>query len=65
MADPVAHESPTTAGEAHPVGGTNRPTPRSGRVDLPQRVRLVVRRTERTEVVEETVRQERVDVEED
>jgi D-alanine-D-alanine ligase len=42
MADPVAHESPTTAGEAHPVGGTNRPTPRSGRVDLPQRVRLVV-----------------------
>lgn len=30
-----------------------------------ERVRLVVRRTERTEVVEETVRQERVDVEED
>ncbi|MBK6968653.1 MAG: D-alanine--D-alanine ligase [Candidatus Microthrix sp.] len=42
MADPVAHEGPTTAGEADPVGGTNRPTPRSGRVDLPQRVRLVV-----------------------
>ncbi|GAA1767600.1 YsnF/AvaK domain-containing protein [Kocuria aegyptia] len=30
-----------------------------------ERVRLVVRRTERTEVVEETVRQERIDVEED
>ena len=30
-----------------------------------KRMRLVVRRTERTEVVEETVRQERVDVEED
>ncbi|MBK7166513.1 MAG: D-alanine--D-alanine ligase [Candidatus Microthrix sp.] len=42
MADPVAHEGPATAGEADPVGGTNRPTPRSGRVDLPQRVRLVV-----------------------
>ncbi|MFF0991001.1 YsnF/AvaK domain-containing protein [Kocuria nitroreducens] len=30
-----------------------------------ERVRLVVRRTERTEVVEETVRRERIDVEED
>jgi hypothetical protein len=30
-----------------------------------ERVRLVVRRTERTEVVEETVRKERIDVEED
>lgn len=30
-----------------------------------ERVRLAVRRTERTEVVEETVRQERIDVEED
>jgi hypothetical protein len=30
-----------------------------------ERVRLVVRRTERTEVVEETVRQERIDVQED
>lgn len=30
-----------------------------------ERVRLVVRRTERTEVIEETVRQERIDVEED
>ncbi len=42
MADPVAHEGPATAGGADPVGGTTRPTPRSGRVDLPQRVRLVV-----------------------
>ncbi|MGL4299510.1 MAG: hypothetical protein ACRCW4_10570, partial [Candidatus Neomicrothrix subdominans] len=42
MADPVAHEGPATAGGADPVGGTTRPTPRSGRVDLPPRVRLVV-----------------------
>ena len=42
MADPVAHEGPATAGEADLVGDTNRPTPRTGRVDLPQRVRLVV-----------------------
>jgi D-alanine--D-alanine ligase len=42
MAEPVALESSASAGEPNPVGGANRQTPRTGRVDLPERVRLVV-----------------------
>ena len=58
------------AGQELPVGDDEvilyREVPVVQTVRVPyERVRLVVRRTERTEVVEETVRQERVDVEED
>ena len=42
MADLVAHDSSATAGEPDPSGVANRRTPRTGRVDLPPRVRLVV-----------------------
>ena len=59
-----------SAGSSRPVGEDEvilyREVPVVQTVRVPyERVRLVVRRTERTEVVEETVRQERVDVEED
>jgi stress response protein YsnF len=58
------------AGQELPVGEDEvvlyREVPVVQTVRVPyERVRLVVRRTERTEVVEETVRKERIDVEED
>ena len=58
------------AGQELPVGDDEvilyREVPVVRTVRVPyERVRLAVRRTERTEVVEETLRKERVDVEED
>ncbi|MUN64889.1 DUF2382 domain-containing protein [Kocuria sediminis] len=57
------------AGQELPVGEDEvilyREVPVVQTVRVPyQRVRLAVRRTERTEVIEETVRQERIDVQE-
>ncbi len=42
MADPVADDSSATTVEADPAGAVDPRTPRTGRVDLPERVRLVV-----------------------